>query len=103
MSFLVKGELAGTVSPFQFFWAMFRVSTIGVLGRIGTISFSWVANNSAVGVLERNRKPDLGRMLVSSLFFLNLFLLGLESMPHWMVIAASWPLAQSFSTWTTSP
>ena len=86
----------------QDFCDMFLVSTIGVLGRIGTTSFSWVENSSAVGVLDRNRKPDLGLMFPSS-FFLNLFLLGLWlSMPRWMVIAASWPRGQSLRTWTTS-
>merc|ERR1719412_925513 len=107
MSFLVKGELlmllllVVTSLVFQPFCDMLRVSTMGVFGRMGTTSFSCVEKSSAVGVLERNRKPDFGFMLPSS-FFLNLFLAGLLRRPRWMVMAASWPLAQSFRTWTTS-
>ena len=50
------------------------------------------------------RNPDLG-LNISSFLDLYLFLDGLfpgTVWPRWMVIWASWPLGQSFSTWTTS-
>ena len=51
--------------------------TKGVLGLLGTFSRSCVAYNSAVGVLDRKRKPDLGLSNPDPESpFLNLLLVG---------------------------
>ena len=51
--------------------------TKGVLGLLGTFSRSCVAYNSAVGVLDRNRNPDLGLSNPDPESpFLNLLLVG---------------------------
>lgn len=53
--------------------------TKGVFGRLGTFSLSCVEYNSAVGVLDRKRNPDLGfRSPDPESPFLNLFLVGEE-------------------------
>ena len=86
----------------------YLVSTNGVLGRLGTFSFSCVLYSSAVGVFDLKRIPDLGLSpeLEDSFLYLLLdgepleLLLGAGKRPRWMVMAASKPREQSFRTYS---
>ncbi len=88
----------------------YLVSTNGVLGLLGTFSFS-EEYSSAVGVLLLKRNPDLG-LKAPNPSFLNLAAAEVEEedledgelppvegmRPRWIEIAASRPRGQSFRT-----